>query len=666
MKKICIFAGTTEGRKLAEFLDTQPVSTMVCVATQYGEELLEHAEHVKVSAERLPEDSILELLGKEQFDLVIDATHPYAVSVSENIRNACEETGMEYLRLLREGSDGRTANICVGNMEEAARYLAGTQGRILLTTGSKEVGAFSGIDGFEDRVYARVLPMESSIESCRKAGLKTSHIIAMQGPFTQSFNEALLKELSISWMVTKDGGDPGGFREKQEAAEKTGTGLVVVGRPAQTNGHTYGEMIRLLCSRYGLSRIPYVTIAGIGPGSRETMTKEVLDAAAEADCLIGAGRMLEHMAAARQETFEAISPEAITGFIREHTEYQNFTVLMSGDTGFFSGTRKLLEALSGKEMPCRVRVLPGISSLSCLCSRLGVSYEDVRMVSLHGREHDIVREVCEHSKVFVLVGGKDGTTGLCRTLTDAGFGDAKLSVGERLSYKEEKITVGTAKDLQEQTFDPLSAVLIEYDSGKKDRIVTHGLPDEMFERGSKEAGIVPMTKREIRSICLSYLGLTKDAVCWDIGAGTGSVAIEMALQASEGQVFAVEKDPDAAGLIAVNAKKLGAFHVTVVKGKALDACKDLPAPTHVFVGESSGNLRQILEIVRQKNPAAVIVVTAVTLETAAQLSLLAGEPEYADAQITSVNIAGGRKAGSYHLMTARNPVTIFCFGRKEA
>ena len=122
------------------------------------------------------------------------------------------------------------------NAAAAAAFLETTRGNILLTTGSKELAAYSSIPDFTQRVYARVLPMDASLEACRAAGLKATHVIAMQGPFSEEMDLATLRFADAAWMVTKDGGEAGGFPAKASAARKAGAGLVVIGRPPQREG----------------------------------------------------------------------------------------------------------------------------------------------------------------------------------------------------------------------------------------------------------------------------------------------------------------------------------------------------------------------------------------------------------------------------------------------
>ena len=651
MYKICVFGGTTEGRELVEFLNAQPCEVTACVATEYGQALLPEAERLTVSARRLPADEIKALLTDRHFDLVIDATHPYAASITKSIARACAETGVERWRLLRGASDAPEDAVFVESTEKAIEFLDQTEGNILLTTGSKELKAYSQIKDFAERVYARVLPLEDSLVVCREAGVKAAHILAMQGPFSEEMNTAMLRAIGAKWLVTKDGGAAGGFAEKAAAAAKTGVRLLVIGRPAEADGIGLSETVARLCARFSFGRVPHVCVVGIGPGSEAAQTGEVRAAIEHTDCLIGAARMLEVAARPGQLRVAAIAPDAIAAAIAAHPECSNFTVLMSGDTGFFSGTKKLLPLLPN----CHVRVLPGLSSMSYLCARLGKRYEEAVPVSLHGREHDIAADVRAQETVFALVGGEGGMAKLCARLVDAGLGAVRVSVGERLSYPDEAITRGTAQELRSHTFDKLSAALIENDTPNE--IVTPGLPDEAFLRNLEPGKLVPMTKSEVRSICLSKLRLTPNAVCWDVGAGTGSVSIEMARLCADGTVYAIEKSERALALLEQNKEAFSASNMQIIPGSAPEVCRDLPAPTHAFLGGTSGSVRDILALLLEKNPHVCIVATAVTLESVSALS--ACMEDFEAAECVSVQVSKAAALGQYHLMQAQNPVYIF-------
>lgn len=649
MYKLCVFGGTTEGRELVEFLNTQPCRVTACVATEYGQTLLPEGENLTVSARPLPVGEIGALLQAERFDLVIDATHPYAASITRSIAAACEAAGVEHWRLLRGASEAPEDAVFAENTDEAVRFLSGTEGNILLTTGSKELSKFAALPDFAARCWARVLPLPASLEACGAAGLSPSHIFALQGPFSREMDEAMLHRTGARWLVTKDGGAVGGFQEKAAAARHAGARLLVIGRPAQETGSSLPETIGALCARFGFSCRPRVTVVGIGPGSEAAQTGEVRAAIRAADALIGARRMLEAVARPGQLALDAIAPDAIADRIREHPQCRRFTVVMSGDTGFFSGTKKLLPLLAG----CRVTVLPGLSSLSCLCARLGTSYEDVLPVTLHGRSEPILLPLAQGRRVFALVGGENGMGKLCRALTENGMGAARVSVGEHLSYPDEAITTGTAEELSERHFESLAVALIEY--GGEPLPVTAGLPDEAFSRAES----VPMTKSEIRAVCLSKLALREDSVVWDVGAGTGSVTVEAAMAARRGRVYAVERKDAAFDILRENLRRFHTDNVTPVSGTAPDACADLPAPTHAFLGGTTGHMKEIIALLLEKNPRVRIVATAVTLESVAELTECVKAFPFRETEAVSLTAARSRKAGAYHLMTGQNPVYIF-------
>ena len=237
MCKICIFAGTTEARRLVELLSTQPVSVTACVATEYGETLLPEGGNVTVRSGRIPVDGIIQMLSDTKFDLVIDATHPYAVSITESVARACAETGTEYLRLLREESDKVSDFTCVLNAEAAALFLSKTDGNILLTTGSKDLKMYSKVKDFTDRAYARVLPLDASLVLCREAGVQPSHILAMQGPFSEEMDTAMLRAVSAKWL---EGRRRGGRLCRQGRRGAKGRGKCARDRTAKAAG---GEVL---------------------------------------------------------------------------------------------------------------------------------------------------------------------------------------------------------------------------------------------------------------------------------------------------------------------------------------------------------------------------------------------------------------------------------------
>ena len=238
--RVVIFSGTTEGRELSVETAALGMETLVCVATEYGKEVQTQEPGIQVHSGRLDVEGMIQVLAGA--DLCVDATHPYAREASRNIREAAKEAGVPCHRLLRRESQLPPGCILVDSAADAARFLQGVEGNILLTTGAKELASFAPVG--VHRLYPRVLPAVESLEACEALGISRSNVIAMQGPFTQELNVALIRQFSIGWLVTKDGGAAGGFAEKVRAAQETGARLVVIRRPKE-DGESFETILQL-------------------------------------------------------------------------------------------------------------------------------------------------------------------------------------------------------------------------------------------------------------------------------------------------------------------------------------------------------------------------------------------------------------------------------------
>lgn len=682
MGGIWIFGGTSEGRRLAGFCAGNGILAAVSVATEYGEQALYRKQEPdptsdgswqgKVMQGRMNELQMREYLKTGDVDLVVDATHPYAVEVTENIRRACAAESVEYVRLLRKGTGdvGTDGVIAVDTAAEAADYLSGTEGNIMLTTGSKELPVFC--EALEvQRLYPRVLPSVESLEICERNQIPLANCIAMQGPFSEAVNLGLLMQYRCRFLVTKESGSAGGFEEKITACRKAGVTAVVIRRPVVEDGLDFSEVCGYLAGKYEipLCREPEektgqiaVDIVGIGMGTDETMTEEVRQVIAKADILIGGKRMLKPYEDSDKVLFGCYQAEAIrryldrlagTGTDNPDGEScvctvctaKRVAVLVSGDVGFYSGAGKLVDALNGYP----VRLYPGISSVVYMASRIGTPWQDMTLCSVHGRNQNILAKIRKHEKVFTLAGKCEEVHHVCRQLIRYGMNQVEVCVGENLSYGNERIWRGSPEACLEEAFGNLLVAVFLHKEYQNPSL-GFGIPDEAFIRGK-----VPMTKEEVRTISLSKLRLTKDAVVYDIGAGTGSVSIEAALAAEDGMVYAIEKKAEAAELVEKNAERFGVANLTVIRGMAPGIFDGLPAPTHAFIGGSSGNLKEIVGELKRRNPQVRIVVNAISLETIAEMTELSKQYEM---ELATVTVAKASPVGNYQLMTGQNPVMI--------
>ena len=572
MCKIWIFGGTTEGRLLAEYCSREKIEAWVSVASEYGEELLQEelmesgnagnpdlnhntkesgqcadkeicfakkslknvqaSSVIKVLRGRMDRYQMEEFIRNQGIHLVIDATHPHARLVSEEIQEACGRTGVRLERCLRaEGEQNKARDwVEVDSIQEAVSFLSSVSGVIFATTGSKELEALCQIPDYQKRVYARVLPTSNVLKKCEKLGITGSHLIAMQGPFSTEMNTLFLRQTKAEWLLTKDSGRAGGFQEKVEAARENGTRVVVIRRPeedgisleeamevlkkadegnvGEREGRGSEDIEREIASAKRKKNIEgvdgenqrksnaaelktHLILVGIGMGQPSQMTGEVLRAIRESDALIGAGRMLESAeralqndlliskegkaenrqesaAAVEKETkyYKAYLPDDVIQIVSKHPEWKRAVILYSGDTGFFSGASRMAERLREAGYP--FTVYPGTSCVSYLAARLGTHWEDAAIYSAHGRELSVdrvMKRLCDPEepakRAFILMGGKNGAGQFCERLTQAGYGNVQVTVGENLSYPEEQIRSGTAEEMKKLEFADLSLMLLE-------------------------------------------------------------------------------------------------------------------------------------------------------------------------------------------------------------
>lgn len=806
MKRILLFSGTTEGRTLAETLSRAGVPAVVCVATEYGSQVMPPLPGIVLRQGRMGQEEMEQFIGQEEFLAVADATHPFAVEVSQNIRQSAEHQGVPYLRLQRrtgrtqwmpggpeglgaagksgtqgipgtlgepgtpgisgrlgrqgapgepeneedaglrdlEGAVPETEGGWFADHEACAAALLHTTGPVLLTTGSKALEAYCRHPGLRERLYVRVLPSEESLAACREAGLKGRQVIAIQGPCSEEFNLALMRQFQIRHLVTKESGAAGGFPEKVSAAEKLGAALYVIGNPEQQDGLSYDQVCGKLEELTGISirgeEGLTISLIGIGMGSRETLTAGAMKAIAEADVIFGAKRMLDCVRSwGLKETGQAVTgltdaglSEAGQAEIRlartglteteqpkqtgrqERKEYAYYraeeilpvlealpagkswkaAVLFSGDSGFYSGCQRLYEALNlWKQKMGRyidLKVCPGISSVSYLSAAWGMSWEDGKILSIHGKgdrfnwEPEVAEAVRNRRKVFLLVSGVGDVQAVGQVLLEHGFTGCRVLVGYQLSYPNESVRLCTPQECTEMTVEGLYllAVLRENTEILQENVdnadnaekaektpLAPDKADSAFIRGK-----VPMTKEEIRELAVCKLGLTEGAVVYDVGSGTGSVAVEIAARSGSIRVYAVEQKAEGVELTRKNRNQFGLSNITVIQGTAPDCFQDLPAPTHAFIGGSGGNLKEILAALREKNPAVCVVITAISLETVGELAEILREIQRenqnpaADLDLIQVQVSRAKQAGSYHLMQAENPVylcRIRYSGKKE-
>lgn len=639
---------------------------------------------VEICQGRMNQQEMETFFQDHNISVVVDATHPYADIVTNNIKAATEHTNVHYLRLNRETkkqSDYEKLHY-VSSHEECVDALEHISGNILLTTGSKDLATYCVNEALKERLFVRVLPGIESLEHCIKNGISGKQILALQGPFSRELNEALIRQYRISCMVTKMSGKNGGYDEKIEAARSLGIPVFVVRKNSDgvrgqkqenpSNENNFQEVCTKLEELCEVSIEPNlhfsIELCGIGMGDQSVMTVEVAEAIHRADIILGAERMIRPYTPTleKQPLYRA---EQIIPYLKELKNRTDIVyshrnlyvvVLFSGDSGFYSGTQSLFHRLQEEQnaggIEGTVRILPGISSVSYLASLIGESYHNSQVLSVHGRTvTNLIRKISESSKTFLLTNGAESIRTLGTELCKAGMYECEITIGIQLSYPEQKIFVMSPSECM--TFDQKGLITCFIKNPYPESLkACHGIPDSEFIRDK-----APMTKEEVREISICKLHLKKDSVVYDIGSGTGSIAMEIASLSDKIQVFAIERKEEAAELIRKNKEKFCLSNISIIHSEAPDGLEELPVPTHAFIGGSGKQMDEILDVLYKKNPSMRIVINAVTLETICEITHILEHYPVENVDLVQVQVTRSRQVGAYHMMQAENPVWICSF-----
>lgn len=401
-----------------------------------------------------------------------------------------------------------------------------------------------------------------------------------------------------------------------------------------------------------------LTIIGIGPGSAEYFMPAARNRMWEAHTVIAARRilpMLREVCGAVETEFLPMGKikdtlEMIDGLLREEKEV---ALIVSGDPLMYSLYKTILNQEISADW--EMEVIPGIGSMQMLGAAFGETMEDARLVSVHGRSRtpgSVALCVTENPKVFFLCSKEQGPAWLSQIMLDYHLDDVEVFAGANLSYEDQILESGSPAEMAKKEFPSLCVAMIK---NPHPRPVTRPcfLSDEDFERGR-----TPMTKEEIRVLILHKMKIHPDDVIWDIGAGTGSVSVECARQATFGQVHSVERDEAAVHLIEKNRDKFELDNLFIYQGDAAERTADLPVPDKVFIGGSGGKLGEIMKNIAAFDREIRVTVSAVTLETIAEAGEILGNYD-ADYDVIQATVGRGRKIGSYHIMDTNNPVMIF-------
>ena len=383
------------------------------------------------------------------------------------------------------------------------------------------------------------------------------------------------------------------------------------------------------------------------------LAKQVLE---QVDCVIASERFLKLAAGKKQIPMKQLS--ALLEQLPTLLQTDSVAILVSGDPLLYSFYRTVRNRYPDWE----ITVIPGVGSLQLLGAKFGLTMEDAFISSLHGKPYtagSIACAVAQHALTFFFCSAKDGVRQIAQALCQYQLSDTTMYIGADLTYETEQTWSGTPEQFCSAENPALCVTAVRNPNPKP--VGTAGfLPDDAFLRNA-----APMTKEEVRAVIISKLRLQPDSIVWDLGAGTGSVSITCAKCCPYGKVYAVEYQEQALDILRQNCAYLQAENVTVIAGRAETVLSELPVPDCIFIGGSNGAFPEILRQIQQLPKSVRLVVSAVTLETQAEVTqLLQDAPQL---EIVPVFSGQSRKVGRYHVLQPYHPVLLFaCTGGKSS
>lgn len=393
-----------------------------------------------------------------------------------------------------------------------------------------------------------------------------------------------------------------------------------------------------------------IYVVGVGPSKESLLTEESKNIIINAHMVVATPRLFNALRQLNQN-FVELELSKIPDFVNQQDEKKDIAILASGDVGFYSISSSLKKNLKDKQLI----FINGLSSMQYFASLLGEKYDDWKKVSLHGRRGSLVGAVSYNSKVFALTGGEHKAHSIINHLYSKGMDELSVTVGENLSHENQRIVKGKVAEIKDLVFSDLAVMLIE---NPKPCIKTQKLWDKDFVRGE-----APMTKEPVRTLAISHLNVQPSDIVYDIGSGTGSCSIELAMKAYNGTVYAIERKPEAVKLLKENIKNFGTYNIESVNSYAPEGLEILPPPDKVFIGGSGKELRSIVDTLINKNPKVKIVITAITIESIGE-SVKVLEGKGYTPEITCINASHSHKLGGYNMMKAENPIYIILGGER--
>ena len=395
---------------------------------------------------------------------------------------------------------------------------------------------------------------------------------------------------------------------------------------------------------------PKLYLIGYGPGDRALMTSQAAAAISQATRVFSTKR-----GAQDDLDIKAMSLRNLYARLRQ-PEWEPTAVLVSGDPGFYSITRTLIDDFA---KTYDIEVIPGISSIAYLSAKMQIAYQDAVLTSLDSRNELIVPIVAYNSRVFVLTGPGHQAAHICHHLDRYGLGNVRVTVGEFLSYPDERITTDTASELKDLDFDDLSVVYIQNDAAAE-----HSLPlenSEFFGQRSQSANVAQretLAGTELRWLVVARMKVKPTDIVYTMTTDAGAMAVELARRAYRGLVYTIEDDVEQRRLIERNRKRHRAFNLEIVAGKPVQAFSMLPIPDKVLINAEAFDVEAALRYLLALNPETYVVLYMQSLNSLLRTADCLDRLGFRETDMVMLNTAQAQQPGKEITLAINNPVFI--------
>ncbi len=642
MIKLIIFTATEDGAELVKRCskDSRFMTDVFILGTNQFK--IRSASNTMLFSDEFDPVSVAARIASVRPDFVIDAS-PEDSEISKDIKLISKTSRVRYVRMI--GSELKPEHSCIyaDNAKHAVRIVNRNKGNVLLTTGTSELPVYSDISAMEQRAFIRLMPDEKAISAAVAVGFSRDNIAVDSPPYTLDSVSELIRKFNIKYLITSENAQD--ILIKEEACLVNNATLVVV-KNAEEDGLTV-EAVWSLITESAVKR--NITIVGVGPGGSDYLCVGGAKAIEKCELLVGEERAIRSLELTGKEVKVFSSAREAYEQICSG-EATDICVAFNGDITLCDEAKELRELL--EELDVEVRCIQGVSSVSYLASRLNISWDGIKVAGSSLSVEDMVTAASENRQLFILPEDGRILNDFFKSLVRNGLEKLRICVGSNLTYDDEKIVSGYPEELIKVKFPTLSTVYIENNSFGKPLSI--GLNDKEFIRGES----VSMLTSEVRACVISKLELKSGSIVYAVGAGTGSVAVEVGFQLDHGIVYALEQRPSSLNILYSNIHKFNLHNVKVIEGDAKDTMLALPAPDAVYIGGTGGSLKRIIKELMEKGKPMRIVATAHTLENVFDLMRVFKDFSLEGLQICQVSVTKGKILEDSTQLKNNDPVFI--------